>query len=100
LVEPFFYEIDRPKGGPVSKGLGDLEITPSYMIVEEKKDFPAIVLAFKVKVPTATNRDIGTGKFDYNPFIIVGKTWGPWVLNFNLGYNFITSPKDEPLRNQ
>jgi len=100
LVEPFFYEWSNPKDGPSFQGVGDLEITPSYMIVEEKKWIPALVAAFKVKVPMATNRNIGTGEFDYQPFLIVGKTYGPWVFNFNIGYDFVTSPNDEPLKDQ
>lgn len=61
---------------------------------------PAAVAAFKLKMPTATNRDIGTGEFDYQPYIILGKVIGPWTWNANLGYNFVTSPSDEPLKDQ
>ncbi len=101
LIEPFFKEWDHPKGEASFSGTGDLEITPSYMIVMEKPKRPAIVLAFKLKVPTARNINIGTRKFDYLPYVIFGKTYGNWVLNANLGYNFITSPaKDQPLKNQ
>ena len=101
LIEPFFYEWDRPKSEARFSGMGDLEITPSYMVLVEKPNLPAIVLAFKLKVPTGRNPEISTGKFDYLPYVILGKTWGPWVLNANFGYNFITSPsRDEPLKNQ
>lgn len=101
LIEPFFHEWDRPKGERAFGGMGDLEITPSYMVVLEQPRVPAIVLAFKLKVPTAKNRNIGTGKFDYLPYLIFGKTVGRFVLNANLGYNFITSPsRDEHLQNQ
>lgn len=94
LIEPFFYEWDNPKDGKSYSGVGDLEVTPSYMIVldDEKSWIPAAVLAFKLKVPTATNRDIGTGEFDYQPYIILGKTCGNWVYNFNFGYDFVTTP--------
>lgn len=101
LIEPFFQEWDQPKGGKRFHGMGDLEITPSYMIILEKPYVPAVVLAFKLKVPTAKNRDIGTGKFDYLPYVIFGKTYGKWVFNVNLGYNFITSPsRVDQLKNQ
>lgn len=33
LIEPFFYEWDKPRNAPAFSGAGDLEITPSYMIV-------------------------------------------------------------------
>jgi len=100
LIEPFFYEWSKPADGPLVQGIGDLEITPSYMVLLEKPYAPAIVLAFKLKVPTATNRDIGTGKCDYQPYVIFGKKFGHWILNANFGYDFVTSPGDEPLRNQ
>jgi len=80
--------------------MGDVEITPSYMAVLEEPCFPAIVLAFKLKVPTGKEPDISTGKFDYYPYVILGKHVDDFIFNVNLGYNFITSPKDEPLRNQ
>jgi hypothetical protein len=91
---------DKPKNGPSYSGVGDLEITPSYMVMMEQPLVPALLFACKLKVPTATNRDIGTGEFDYQPYIILGETFGPWILNANLGYDFVTSPKNEPLKNQ
>lgn len=102
LIEPFFHEWQKPKGGKTFHGAGDLEITPSYMIVldQEKSWVPAVVLAFKLKVPTADNPDIGTGRFDYYPYVIVGKKFGHWLLNANLGYDFISSPAGEKLSNQ
>jgi hypothetical protein len=100
LIEPFFVEWDNPKDGKSFHGMGDLEITPSYMIVLEKPHVPAVVLAFKVKVPTAHNRDIGTGKYDYYPYLIFGKRFGHWILNANFGYDIIASPAGEKLSNQ
>src|SRR5258706_192209 len=45
LIEPFFREWDHPKGEKSFHGMGDLEITPSYMIQEDKGGWPpAIVL--------------------------------------------------------
>src|SRR5689334_13743758 len=43
LIEPFFQHWERPDGGPNQHGLGDLEITPSYMVVVEDGWIPAIV---------------------------------------------------------
>ena len=65
LIEPFFYEWDHPKGGKNLSGVSDLEITPSYMVLLERPMLPAVVLALKIKVSTATNRDIGSGELDY-----------------------------------
>lgn len=100
LIEPFFYEHTHPKEGDSVHGMGDLEITPSYLVLPEEKYGVATLVAFKLKVPTATH-DLGTGKFDYQPYIILGKTFGDnWILNANIGYDFVTSPDDQKLKNQ
>jgi len=100
LIEPFFQQWEHPKDGKSFHGMGDLEITPSYMIQldDEKSWVPAIVLAFKLKVPTARNRDIGTGEYDYYPYVIVGKKIGNWIFNANLGINFFGQTPGEPYR--
>ncbi len=100
LIEPFFMEWGHPKGEKSYHGMGDLEITPSYMVILETEKTPAVVLALKVKVPTARNRAIGTREFDYYPYIILGKKWGDWLFNANFGRDFIKSPADEPLKDQ
>ena len=101
LIEPFFHEWDWPKDGAKFQGGGDLEITPSYMAVLEGDVRPAIVTALKIKVPTAKNRDIGSGKVDYYPYLIFGKHIGKdWIVNANLGVDFIGNVAGEHLRNQ
>lgn len=100
LIEPFFLEWGHPKGEKSYHGMGDLEITPSYMVILETEKTPAVVLALKVKVPTARNRAIGTREWDYYPYVILGKKWHDWLFNANFGRNFITSPADEPLKDQ
>lgn len=100
LIEPFFQEWNYPKDGDSFHGAGDLEITPSYMIRLESEHAPAVVLALKIKVPTATNPDIGTGKYDYYPYVILGKHVGNWTLNANFGVNFIGQVDGENLKNQ
>src|SRR5436190_14424680 len=100
LVEPFFYEKQMPKGGDSTSGVGDVEVTLSYMIVTETANRPAILLAQKVKIPTATNRDIGTGKADFTSYAIIGKTWGPVELNINLGWEFVGKVSSAELKDQ
>lgn len=100
LIEPFFQEWDFPKDGENFHGAGDLEITPSYMVAVEGERTPAVVLAFKVKVPTAKSPEIGSGKVDYYPYVILGKHVGNWILNANFGVDFIGRVDGEQLRNQ
>jgi len=88
LIEPFLYVHLSPEGGPSESGMGDLEITPSYMVIREDGWKPAVLLALKVKVPTGAENVEGTGQFDYFPYIILGQHLGAWTLNGNLGVNF------------
>ncbi len=100
LIEPFFYEKQMPNGGPSTSGVGDLEVTLSYMVMTETANRPAILLAEKVKIPTATNRDIGTGKADFQSYVIVGKTIGGVEFNLNLGYEFVGKTDTADLKSQ
>lgn len=93
LVEPFFYVRESPDDEPSEWGMGDLEITPSYMVVQEKGWVPAVLVATKVKVPTAAKRVGGTGNYDYYPYLIFGQHYGGWTFNANLGVNF-SQPED------
>lgn len=93
LIEPFFYVRESPDDGPSEWGMGDLEITPSYMVVQEDGWVPAVLVATKVKVPTAATRVGGTGNYDYYPYLIFGQHYGGWTFNANLGVNF-AKPED------
>jgi hypothetical protein len=98
LIEPFFYEGVYPKGAPNIGGAGDLEITPSYMFLLEGTWNPALVQSFKVKVPTASNKDIGTQRFDFYPYWIINKNFGKLDMNANLGMEFFGQTKGEDYR--
>jgi hypothetical protein len=100
LFEPFFYEEQHPKGGPRVSGQGDTELTFSYRIVDEGKVMPAVVLAAKVKLPTATNAAIGTRRADYTGYLILGKLIGGWELNANAAVETFGSPAGSDFRNQ
>lgn len=92
LIEPFFHLWELPNGAPSENGTGDLEITPSYMVVLEKGWVPALLLAMKVKVPTGDKNLGGSGKFDLFPYLIFGQHAGGWIFNANFGLNF-SNPK-------
>lgn len=88
LIEPFFYVWDHPKGERRHSGAGDLEITPSYMVVLEQGWVPAILVATKFKIPTGSKALGGTDKVDYYPYLIFGQHYAGWAFNANLGVNF------------
>ena len=92
LVEPVGFTSIAAKNGPHAKGIGDLELTLFYQLVSEKKYLPSISISGEVKIPTAKNTLIGTGKIDYTPFLIVSKTTGHFFTSINLSYTFIGKP--------
>ncbi|MEI7933417.1 MAG: hypothetical protein WCI21_10275, partial [Alphaproteobacteria bacterium] len=100
LIEPFFYEWDSPKVGGHTSGLGDVEVTLSHTVVTETDMRPTLVLAQKVKLPTASNDAIGSGKFDAQSYVIIGKSWGDTHLNINLGYEYIGKVAGDDLKDQ
>ena len=70
LVEPIGYTNIHPKTGAVSRGIGDVEVTLFYQLLAEKKNFPSVSVSAEVKIPTAKNTSIGTGKTDFTPYLI------------------------------
>ncbi|MEO6348594.1 MAG: hypothetical protein ABIO60_11870 [Aquaticitalea sp.] len=92
LVEPVAFTTINPKSGSSVTDIGDLEITLFYQIVSEKKILPSISISGEVKLPTASNPLIGTGKTDYTPFLIMSKAIGKFYSSLNLSYTFLGKP--------
>jgi len=99
LVEPVFYAAISPDMGRHATGVGDLEVTLSCLFHHESPAIPALAIAAEVKIPTAHDVLIGTGRTDYTPFIIVSKKLGRTELHANLGYTFVGQPPGPPLKN-
>ncbi len=100
LIEPFFYQWNSPNVGRHDSGIGDTEVTLSHTAITETSMRPSLILAQKIKIPTATNDNIGSGKFDATSYIIVGKTWDMVHLNANLGYEYIGKVPGADLKDQ
>jgi hypothetical protein len=92
LVEPVPYTWIGPKHGPNAHGLGDLEVTGLYLLLEEQGTRPAIALAAEPKLPTARNRLIGSGKADGTFYLIGSKRLGRYEAHANLDYAMIGHP--------
>lgn len=93
LIEPVPFTGIYPKLTRHATGLGDLELTLFYQLVKEVKNFPAISLAAEIKVPTAKDTLIGTGKTDFTPIFIASKTTGKFFTSLNLSYTILGKPK-------
>jgi hypothetical protein len=98
-VEPVFGTSIKPRNGPSASGFGDLEITLTHLFLPERGSMPAFALAGEVKLPTARNRQIGTGKTDYTIWGIASKRMGRLDLHANLGYTVVGSPSGANLSN-
>jgi hypothetical protein len=92
LIEPVPYTRIRPSGSPAVHGLGDTEITATYLLLDEKKYIPAIAGAFEVKIPTAHNLLIGSRVTDFRLYLAASKAIGDFDFSANVGYNIIGEP--------
>ena len=103
LVEPVFYTSISPTGGPTHKGLGDLEMTSTFRFIHndwaDGGFIPNVALAAEVKIPTARDPFIGTGKFDYTGIVIVSEQLGSFDVHANIGYSVLGQPAGVQLRN-
>ena len=98
-VEPVPYTSIRPTGAQKVHGAGDLEGTFSVRFRDETAGAPALAFAAEVKVPTAKNALIGTGRADYTGWAIASKHLGPFDTHVNVAYTFTGSPTGAKLKN-
>ncbi|MGH2571576.1 MAG: transporter [bacterium] len=99
LGEAIVFEQLNPDSGESSSGFGDLDLTLSWLASFGQGALPAVVPAFKVKLPTSSS-DEGTGEVDYSALLILEKEYGELALNAETEYAWIGSPSDEPLNDQ
>jgi hypothetical protein len=99
LIEPVFYTVIAPSGGTRHTGLGDAEATATFRFLHEGTILPNTAIAAELKIPTANDKQIGTGKFDYTGYLILSKHFGPLDLHANYGYTFMGAPAGTHLKN-
>ncbi|MEO8664888.1 MAG: transporter [Ignavibacteria bacterium] len=88
-AEPVVFSSIKSDNGITTNGIGDLELTLTYLLFREKKILPAFAIAGEVKFPTAKNDLIGTGKTDYALYLIGSKRSGDLDLHANLNYTYV-----------
>ena len=59
----------------------------------------AIALAAEAKIPTASNRQIGTGKADVTQYFIASKRVGAFDGHVDVGYSFVGTPAGLAVQN-
>jgi hypothetical protein len=99
MIEPVPFTSIHPSKGKSATGIGDVEATVTYLVLEEKGALPAMGLAAEVKFPTARDFRIGSREFDYRLYFVASKRVGPVDLHFNIGYNIIGQPPGTTTQN-
>jgi hypothetical protein len=83
------WAFDRPSGGPIVAGLGDIELGAKYRFIDPGNDdwWPQVGIFPLVEVPTGNaGRGLGGGKFrEYFP-IWLQKDWDGWTTYGGGGY--------------
>lgn len=99
LVEPVIFTSIRPSTGRSVMGVGDLEATLQLRVREERNAWPALAVAAEVKIPTARDTLIGTGRADFTPYIIASKAFGATEVHANVAYSFVGKPRNVAVQN-
>ena len=81
----------RPNAGQEASGVGDTEVTLQYLLHREGR-WPALALGGEIKLPTAKNSLIGTGRADYAGILIASRKFGDVDTHLNLSYTFVGQP--------
>jgi hypothetical protein len=92
MLEPTAYVGIFPRHGKDINGIGDFEVTLTYLVLDEQKWVPAIAVAGEVKIPTARRKELGTREFDYTFYLIASKRIGGFDVHANLAYTFLGEP--------
>ncbi len=99
LVEPVAAARIRPNAGPRARSVGDTEVTALYLVRPEHGRWPALSMAGEVKLPTAKNALIGTGKTDVAGILIASKRLGAVDTHANVSYTVVGQPAGLALSN-
>ena len=93
-VDAPFVLLD-PEDDSTRGGVGDVELTTKYRLLDETERRPAFMGAVVLRLPTGDeNRELGEKGVDVHPLAIVSKTFGPLILTLNGGYTFVTRDRD------
>jgi len=76
-------------------GVGDMELTVKYRVLDETERRPTFMGAVVLRLPTGDeDRGLGEEGVDVQPLAVVSKTFGLLTLTLNGGYTFVTRDRD------
>jgi Putative MetA-pathway of phenol degradation len=97
-AEYAYARIDLDSGERVG-GFKDLDLGAVYELLPARRERPGLALSLDVKVPTAGNRDFGTGKPDFGIGFVLTREYVHFEAQVAASYTFVGSPKNDPLTN-
>jgi len=100
LLEATPFERVDPDDGEAVGGLGDTDVTVSWLAAERSGVLPDVVVGAKVKLPTAPAGERGTGKTDASALLILARESEELELTLETEYATFGSPSGESLKNQ
>lgn len=100
LVEANLFESQQPNVGKSVRGIGDTDVTLSWLASGRRRLLPSVVLGAQVKLPTARKEEIGTGKVDYSALLALENEFGELELNLETEFASFGQPGNEKLKDQ
>jgi Putative MetA-pathway of phenol degradation len=83
-------------GGPstTEQGIGDVNLSITYNLLDDRNDAFGLELKGKLKIPTADEKKfLGSGKTDYALSAEAYKTFNNWTPYLNVGYKWKGDPE-------
>ena len=99
VMEPVVYSRLRVGERTLESGFGDLELTGIVAPLSRPLGNTAAAVAMEVKVPTASDPAIGSGKVDYTMAIVLSRKDGRFDSHLNLGYTIVGPPAGIEVQN-
>lgn len=88
------YALNNPTQGATERGVGDIELSVKYRVLQESDNRPMLSIFPMVALPTGdADKGLGNGKAQYFLPIWMQKNWGDWQCNSGGGY-WINSATD------
>lgn len=99
LTDFFDMAVEVPflhTGGETSEhGFGDVSATFKWLLVRERIRLPALVLGLEAEFPTGSvRRELGEGNYEATPFLAALKTFGPVVVQGNIGWSQVVASRN------
>jgi hypothetical protein len=99
LIAEHTYAKVQLDDGSSARGFKDLELSAVYEFLPQRRNRPSLAVELDLKLPTASNRQLGTGKSDVGIGLIAVKEYVHWDFEAAGVYTFVGSPQGQKLSN-